>query len=182
MQLDAAGEQPSTENEGKPTEMVPMRRAESVTVLRGKLHARRAALCQGGGGGPSSGDELLEERRNHRAILREKRRKETKERKKAEKEKANGKKKDIEQCRIYQEPLLVQDSGTSGEGGGSNRRGAPLTNVVFSAIASSTSNKAAQLKSSNNPTQALSQLSAREEKFASSPEEKHKSTQERERW
>lgn len=75
----------------------------------------------------------------------------------------------------------MQDSGTSGEGG-FNRRGALLTNIVFSAIASSTSNKAAQLKSSNNPTQALSQLSARKEKPASLPEEKRKSAQERERW
>ncbi|KAI6020281.1 hypothetical protein PISMIDRAFT_44120, partial [Pisolithus microcarpus 441] len=187
MQLDAPGEQPSTstENGEKPTEMVPMRPAESVTVLREKLHARMATLRQGGGGEPSSRDDLLEERRNQRAILREKRRKETKERKKAEKEKSKGKKKDVDAKTNAgsikeKNQLLVQDSGTSG--GVSNRHDAPVTNIAFSAIAGSTSKKVAQLKSSNNPTQALSQLSARKEKLASLPEEKRKSAQERERW
>ncbi|KAI6163500.1 surfeit locus protein 6-domain-containing protein [Pisolithus thermaeus] len=185
MQLDDAGEQPSAENEERLAELVPMRRTESVTVLREKLHARMAALRQGGGGEPGSRDELLEERRKQRAILREKRRKETKERKKAEKEKAKGKKKDVDakpNAGSTQEKnqLLVQDSGPSA--GVSNRHHAPLTNIAFSAIAGSTSKKVAQLKSSNNPTQALSQLSARKEKLASLPEEKRKSAQERERW
>ncbi|KAI5994159.1 surfeit locus protein 6-domain-containing protein [Pisolithus albus] len=182
MQLDDAGEQPSTSTE-KPTEMVPMRPAESVTVLREKLHARMAALRQGGGGEPSSRDALLEERRKQRAILREKRRNETKERKKAEKEKSKGKKKDVDaktNAGSIKNQLLVQDSGTSS--GASNLHDAPLTNIAFSAIAGSTSKKVAQLKSSNNPTQALSQLSARKEKLASLPEEKRKSAQERERW
>ncbi|KAI6105323.1 surfeit locus protein 6-domain-containing protein [Pisolithus croceorrhizus] len=183
MQLDDAGEQPSAENEERLAELVPMRRTESVTVLREKLHARMAALRQGGGGEPGSRDELLEERRKQRAILREKRRKETKERKKAEKEKAKGKKKDVDakpNAGSTQNQLLVQDSGPSA--GVSNRHHAPLTNIAFSAIAGSTSKKVAQLKSSNNPTQALSQLSARKEKLASLPEEKRKSAQERERW
>ncbi|KAI6126565.1 surfeit locus protein 6-domain-containing protein [Pisolithus sp. B1] len=152
-------------------------------MLREKLHARMAALRQGGGGEP------------------EKRRKETKERKRVEKEKAKGKKKDVDSktnagsakvrenilCRgnVYlmrkeKNQLLVQDSGPSA--GASNRHHAPLTNIAFSALAGSTTKKVAQLKSSNNPTQALSQLSARKEKLASLPEEKRKSAQERERW
>ncbi|KIK19750.1 hypothetical protein PISMIDRAFT_13477 [Pisolithus microcarpus 441] len=73
----------------------------------------------------------------------------------------------------FKNQLLVQDSGTSA--GVSNRRDAPLSNIAFAAVAGSTSKKAAQLKSSNNPTQAVSQLSARQEKPASLSEEKRKS-------
>lgn len=49
-------------------------------------------------------------------------------------------------------------------------------------VAGSTSKKAAQLKSSNNPTQALSQLSARKEKLVALPEEKRRAAEEKERW
>ncbi|KAI6041609.1 surfeit locus protein 6-domain-containing protein [Pisolithus marmoratus] len=177
MQLDAAEEQPRAENE---EEMVPMPRTESVTVLKEKLHARMAALRRGGGSEPGNRDELLEERRKQRATLRDKRRKETKERKRAEKEKMKGKKMDMDaktSAGSIKNQLLVQDSSTSA--GFSN---SPLTNIAFSAIAGSTSKNAAQLKSSNNPTQALSQLSARKEKLASLPEDKRKSAQEKERW
>ena len=69
-------------------DIVPMPRAESITVLKGKLHARMVALRRPGAQNdePGDRDELLEERRKQRAALREKRRKETKERKKAEAE------------------------------------------------------------------------------------------------
>lgn len=183
MQLDGDEEESRAANEETPVEMVPMRPTESVTVLKEKLHARMAALRQGGGGEPGNKDELLEERRKQRATLREKRRKETKERKRAEKEKAKGKKKDVDaqaSSASIKNQLLVNDSGFSA--GLSNSHDAPLTSIAFSAIAGSTSKKAAQLKSSNNPTHALSQLSARKEKLASLPEEKRKSAQEKERW
>lgn len=74
-------------------EMVPMPQAESITVLREKLHARVAALRRPGAQSdePGDKDELLEERRKQRAALREKRRKETRERKKAEAESKNAK-------------------------------------------------------------------------------------------
>lgn len=58
----------------------------------------------------------------------------------------------------------------------------PLTNVAFSSVSGSTSKKVINLKSSNNPTQALSQLSSRKEKLAALPEEKRKAAEERERW
>lgn len=58
----------------------------------------------------------------------------------------------------------------------------PLTNVAFSALAGSTSKKAARLKTSSNPTQALAQLTARKEELAALPEEKRKTTEDRERW
>jgi len=64
----------------------------------------------------------------------------------------------------------------------SNNYDGPLTNVTFSSISGSTSKKAVHLKSSNNPTQALSQLSSRKEKLAALPEEKRKTAEERERW
>lgn len=68
--------------------MVPMPRAESIAVLKEKLHARMAALRRPGAQNnePGDKDELLEERRKQRAALREKRRKETRERRKAETE------------------------------------------------------------------------------------------------
>lgn len=73
--------------------MVPMPQAESITILRDKLHARMTALRRGGAQAePDGKDELLEERRKHRAAMREKRRKETRERKRAEaEEKKKGK-------------------------------------------------------------------------------------------
>ena len=53
---------------------------------------------------------------------------------------------------------------------------------MFSSISGSTSKKVVHLKSSNNPTQALSQLSSRKEKLAALPEAKRKTAEERERW
>ena len=84
-------------------EMVPMPQAESIAVLKDKLHARIAALRRPGAQNdePGDRDELLEERRKQRAALREKRRKETRERRKAEAEskkdkgKAKEKEKDL---------------------------------------------------------------------------------------
>ncbi|KAI6141879.1 hypothetical protein BKA82DRAFT_727106 [Pisolithus tinctorius] len=165
MHLDGDEEESRAANEETPIEMVPMRPTESVTVLKEKLHARMAALRQGGGGEPGNKDELLEERRKQRATLREKRRKETKERKRAEKEKAKGKQKESKRMWMHKKDvdaqassasiknqLLVNDSGFST--GLSNSHDAPLTNIAFSAIAGFTSKKAAQLKSSNNPTHA----------------------------
>lgn len=69
-------------------EMVPMPQAESIAVLKEKLHARMEALRRSGvhNDEPGDRDELLEERRKQRGALREKRRKETRERKKAEAE------------------------------------------------------------------------------------------------
>ena len=57
-----------------------------------------------------------------------------------------------------------------------------LTNVTFSALAGSTSKKAAQLKTASNPSQALTQLTKRKEKLGTLPEEKRKTMEERERW
>ena len=58
----------------------------------------------------------------------------------------------------------------------------PLTNVAFSALAGSTSKKADRFKTSSNPAQALTQLTARKEKLTALPEEKRKTVQDRERW
>lgn len=160
---------------------VPMPRSESITFLRQKLHARMAALrCGGGGDEPSDKDALLEERRKQRATLREKRRKETNERKRAEKVKANEKDKGTRVAPV-KDQLLVSDRHAAASGLSNNYDG-PLTNVTFSSISGSTSKKAVHLKSSNNPTQALSQLSSRKEKLAALPEEKRKTAEERERW
>ncbi|KAG6330126.1 hypothetical protein ID866_8964 [Astraeus odoratus] len=162
-------------------EMVPMPKTESITVLREKLHARMAALRRGGGGEPGDRDELLEERRKQRATLREKRRKETKERKRAEKEKEKVKGQDSKvKTGPVKNQLLVPNAATS-TGPSSNHDG-PLTNVAFSAISGSTSKKAAQFKSSNNPSQALSQLSARKERLATLPDDKRKAVEEKDRW
>lgn len=91
-------------------EMVPMPRAESITVLKDKLHARIAALRQpvAQNDEPGDRDELLEERRKQRAALREKRRKETRERRKAEAEgkRAKGKAKEKEKEQDSKERLL----------------------------------------------------------------------------
>ncbi|KIJ64924.1 hypothetical protein HYDPIDRAFT_111607 [Hydnomerulius pinastri MD-312] len=169
-------------------DMVPMPQAESIAALREKLHARMAALRKGGGQGePGDKDELLEERRKQRAALREKRRKETRERRKAEaegkKDKGKGKDKDSKgKAAMTKNQLIVPDlPPTSGSGPSHNHDG-PLTNVAFSALAGSTSKRATQLKTSSNPTQALTQLAARKEKLASLPEEKRKAVEERERW
>ncbi|KIM53203.1 hypothetical protein SCLCIDRAFT_1223013, partial [Scleroderma citrinum Foug A] len=144
--------------------VVPVPQSESITSLRQKLHARMATLRRGGGGvEPSDKDALLEERRRQRAVLREKRRKETNERMTAEKAKANEKDKGD-----FKDRHAVASGPTNNYDG-------PLTNVAFSSISGSTSKTTVHLKSSNNPTQALSQLSSRKEKLATLPEE-------RERW
>jgi hypothetical protein len=57
-----------------------------------------------------------------------------------------------------------------------------LTNVAFSAIAGSSSKKAAALKTASNPNQALSQLAARKEKLESMPEDKRKMIEDKTRW
>ncbi|KIK97388.1 hypothetical protein PAXRUDRAFT_824971 [Paxillus rubicundulus Ve08.2h10] len=169
--------------------MVPMPQAESVTVLREKLHARMAELRRGGAQSsePGNKDELLEERRKQRAALREKRRKETRERRRAEadtkKEKGQGKDKGLKgksaSTKIGQNQLIVPESPASGP---SSNHDGPLTNVAFSALAGSTSKRAAQLKTASNLSQALTQLTARKEKLAALPEEKRKVAEERERW
>ena len=71
--------------------------------------------------------------------------------------------------------------GTSSSGP-SGHHDSPLTNVAFSALAGSTSKKGAQFKTASNPTQALTQLTARKEKLAALPEEKRKTVEDRERW
>ncbi|KAG8216183.1 surfeit locus protein 6-domain-containing protein [Butyriboletus roseoflavus] len=174
-------------------EMVPMPQAESIAVLKEKLHARMAALRRPGAQNdePGDKDELLEERRKQRATLREKRRKETRERRKAELEskkdkgKTKGKEKETDMKSkpvSTKNQLLVTDlPGTSSSGRSSNHDG-PLASVAFSALAGSTSKKAARLKTSSNPTQALTQLAARKEKLAALPEEKRKTMEDRERW
>ncbi|KIM57726.1 hypothetical protein SCLCIDRAFT_1219246 [Scleroderma citrinum Foug A] len=160
--------------------VVPMPQSESITSLRHKLHARMATLRRGGGAvEPSDKDALLEERRRQRAALREKRRKETNERKRAEKAKANEKDKGTKVTSKNQ--LLVPDRHAAVSGLSNNYDG-PLTNVAFSSISGSTSKRVVHLKSSNNPTQALSQLSSRKEKLAGLPEAKRKTAEERERW
>jgi spore coat protein CotH len=57
-----------------------------------------------------------------------------------------------------------------------------LTNVAFSAVAGSSSKKAAGLKTASNPNQALSQLAARKEKLESMPEDKRKMIEDKTRW
>ncbi|KAI9567154.1 hypothetical protein HD554DRAFT_2173777 [Boletus coccyginus] len=102
-------------------------------------------------------DGLLEERRKQRAALRAKRRKETREREKAEaeirKDNEKTKEKDLKSKRLSTKyPLLVTGlPGTSSPGLSGDHDG-PLTNVAFSALAGSTSKKAAQLKTASNPT------------------------------
>ncbi|KAH7919543.1 SURF6-domain-containing protein, partial [Leucogyrophana mollusca] len=164
--------------------IVPMPEGGSITALRAKLHARMAALRQGGGGGEAGDkDELLEERRAQRAALRERRRKETRERRRAETEsKGKGKK--------------GKDSGTRGKSASTKTQlivpdvpstsaptaAQPLTNIAFAAVVGSSSKVPSKLKTSSNPTQALTQLAARKEKLAALPEEKRKAVEERERW
>ncbi|KAH0831310.1 surfeit locus protein 6-domain-containing protein [Lanmaoa asiatica] len=166
-------------------EMVPIPQAESVAVLKEKLHARMATLRRPGAQNdePGDRDELLEERRKQRAVLREKRRKETRERRRAETESKKNKGKTKEKD-VKNKPnqLLVTDLPETSSSGPSVNHDGPLTNVVFSALAGSTNKKAARLKTSSNPTQALTQLTARKEKLAALPEEKRKTVEYRERW
>jgi hypothetical protein len=81
--------------------------------------------------------------------------------------------------KIGQNQLIVPELPASGP---SNNHDGPLTNVAFSALAGSTSKRAAQLKTASNLSQALTQLTARKEKLAALPEEKRKAVEERERW
>ncbi|KAN0084475.1 Surfeit locus protein 6 domain containing protein [Tylopilus felleus] len=171
---------------GASDEMVPMPQVESITVLKGKLHARMVSLrCPGAQNDePGDRDELLEERRKQRAVLREKRRKETKERKKAEAEGRNDKGKSREKdskSKPASTKLLVAGLLGPSSGPPVNHNG-PLTNVAFSALPGTTSKKAAQFKTASNPIQALAQLTTRKEKLAALPEEKRKIVQDRERW
>ncbi|KAG1739639.1 surfeit locus protein 6-domain-containing protein [Suillus occidentalis] len=167
--------------------LVPMAKPESIASLRDKLHLRMAALRRGGQGGrePGDKDELLEERRKQRAALREKRRKETKERRKAETEGKKGSKKEKEATKSLpvKNQLLVPDSTVASKGTAASRpTDGPLTNVSFGVVAGSSSKKAASLKTSSNPNQALSQLAARKEKLDSMPEDKRKVVEDKSRW
>ncbi|KAN0081197.1 hypothetical protein V8E55_008821 [Tylopilus felleus] len=111
--------------------MVPMPQAESIAVLKEKLHARTASLCR-----PGDRDALLEERRKQRAALREKHRKETMERKKSQGRGEKGKRK----RKTRRNQLLVADLPGSYSSPSSNHDG-PLANVAFSALSGSTSKK-----------------------------------------
>ncbi|KAJ8591549.1 SURF6-domain-containing protein, partial [Rhizopogon salebrosus TDB-379] len=164
--------------------IVPMARPESIASLRDKLHLRMAALRRGGKAGGEAGDkdELLEERRRQRAALREKRRKETRERRRAETEGKKGSKKDSKGVPVKSQLLVPDDSTTSQGPAGSRNTEGPLTNVAFSAVAGSSSKKAAALKTASNPNQALSQLAARKEKLESMPEDKRKMIEDKTRW
>ncbi|KAG1722680.1 surfeit locus protein 6-domain-containing protein [Suillus paluster] len=166
--------------------IVPMAKPESIAALRDKLHLRMAALRRGGQGGgePGDKDELLEERRRQRAALREKRRKETRERRKAEAEGKKGSKKDSATKGLpIKNQLLVPELPATSKGPSASRHtDGPLVNVSFSAVAGSSSKKAASLKTSSNPTQALSQLAARKEKLDSMPEDKRKVIEDKSRW
>jgi hypothetical protein len=165
--------------------IVPMAKPESIATLRDKLHLRMAALRRGGQGGgePGDKDELLEERRRQRAALREKRRKETKERRRAEAEGKKGNKKEVTKGLPVKNQLLVPDLPVASKGSAaSHPTDGPLTNVSFSVVAGSSSKKAASLKTSSNPNQALSQLAARKEKLDSMPEDKRKAIEDKSRW
>ncbi|KAG1838935.1 surfeit locus protein 6-domain-containing protein [Suillus subalutaceus] len=165
--------------------IVPMATPESIAALRDKLHLRMAALRRGGqsGGEPGDKDELLEERRRQRAALREKRRKETRERRKAEAEGKKGSKKEATKGLPVKNQLLVPDLPVASKGTAASRlNDGPLTNVSFSVVAGSSSKKAASLKTSSNPNQALSQLAARKEKLDSMPEDKRKAIEDKSRW
>ncbi|KAG1805453.1 surfeit locus protein 6-domain-containing protein [Suillus subaureus] len=165
--------------------IVPMAKPESIAALRDKLHLRMAALRRGGQGGgePGDKDELLEQRRRQRAALREKRRKETKERRKAEAEGKKGSKKEVTRGLPVKNQLLVPDLPAASKGTAASRlTDGPLTNVSFAVVAGSSSKKAASLKTSSNPNQALSQLAARKEKLDSMPEDKRKVIEDKSRW
>ncbi|KAJ7784403.1 surfeit locus protein 6-domain-containing protein [Mycena metata] len=183
-------------------DIVPMPESGGIEALRDKLHARMAALRRGGGprydyvngnGNPSGDkDTLLDERRLQRAAMRERRRKETKEKIRREEEaKGKGKGKEKEKDKganrdkgnITQTQLLVPDDANSRSKPPSHGNAASkITNVAFSTLAGSSSKKSSSLKTTSNPTQALSQLASRKEKLAALPEEKRKSIEEKEKW
>ncbi|KAH8097094.1 surfeit locus protein 6-domain-containing protein [Cristinia sonorae] len=167
------------------TTLVPMPRSGGIQELRQKLHAKMASLRRGGGGysgEAGSRDELIEERRRQRAAMRERRRKETKEKIKRQEE-AKGKKGKEKDERVRGNPaktqLLVPDRPTN----------LPSTHasIAFASLSQpggsgSSSKQKSHLKTSSNPTQALSQLASRKEKLASLPEDKRKEREEREKW
>ncbi|KAI0043062.1 hypothetical protein FA95DRAFT_1609716 [Auriscalpium vulgare] len=169
--------------------IVPLAQPASIETLRAKLHAKIDSM-RARGRAASGKDELLEERRQQRAAMRERRRRETREKirqeeeRKAQKPKGKGKEKERDKAVPNKTQLLVPDQSA-------NRAPDPrsaLTNVAFSAVAGSSASsskahaKAARLKTSSNPAQALEQLSARKEKLAALPEDKRKAIEERERW
>ncbi|KAK7048494.1 surfeit locus protein 6-domain-containing protein [Favolaschia claudopus] len=175
-------------------DIVPMPESGGIEALRQKLHARMAALRRGGGpnyydsrSSPMGDkDALLNERRLQRAAMRERRRKETKEKIRREEElKGKGKGKDKEKFaqrdkgNINKTQLLVPDDTKKPPSHGDPT--SKITNVAFSSIAGS-SKKSHILKTSSNPTQALSQLASHKEKLAALPEEKRKSIEDKEKW
>ncbi|KAJ7093206.1 surfeit locus protein 6-domain-containing protein [Mycena epipterygia] len=181
-------------------DIVPMPESGGIEALRDKLHARMAALRRGGGprydyvngNAPADKDKdaLLDERRLQRAAMRERRRKETKEKIRREEEmkgKGKGRAKDAEKGanrdkgNITQTQLLVPDDANSRSKPSHGHNSSGVTNVAFSSLAGS-SKKSQSLKTTSNPTQALSQIASRKEKLAALPEDKRKSIEEKEKW
>ncbi|KAF9078648.1 surfeit locus protein 6-domain-containing protein [Rhodocollybia butyracea] len=172
-------------------DFIPMASSSDITTLREKLHAKMAALRRGGPSNEAGDrDGLLEERRQQRAAMRERRRKETKEKIRREEASEGKKTKDKlsrnaiqAQTKTTKTQLLVNDptSAIMASRGPNSK----LTNVAFSTVSqpgvsgSSSHNK---LKTSSNPTQALTQLASRKEKLASLPEDKRKLIEEREKF
>ncbi|KAK7683560.1 hypothetical protein QCA50_013397 [Cerrena zonata] len=174
--------------EGEGQDVQPMPMSGGIQDLRDRLHARMAALRRGGRGGgfnnweAGSRDDLIEERRRQRATLRENRRKETREKIKKEAE-AKGKKGTKEKDRTAgpttKQQLLVPDQPTAS---GSRGHSSTTTNIAFPLLANAAASNRKHLKTSTNPTQALSQLASRKEKLASLPEDRRKEKEEREKW
>jgi len=163
--------------------LVPMPKSGGIQQLREKLHAKMAALRRGGGnyGEPGSRDELIEERRRQRAAMRERRRKETKEKIKRQEE-AKGKKgkerDERNRGNVAKTQLLVPDNNIR-----PNNLPSTHANIAYASLSHPSSSKQkSHLKTSSNPTQALSQLASRKEKLAALPEDKRKEKEERERW
>ncbi|KAJ3722757.1 surfeit locus protein 6-domain-containing protein [Lentinula guzmanii] len=196
VRLDEEEEEEETLNAGNmnvdvngTTTLVPMASSSDITALRAKLHAKMASLRRGGGGGREAGDrdELLEERRQQRAAMRERRRRETKEKIRREENKNAAKDKEKRdkdaQVKLTKTQLLVNDPTTAVMA--SRGPNSKLTNVAFSSVSqsgASSSYKHNKLKTSSNPTQALTQLASRKEKLAGLPEEKRKNVEEREKF
>lgn len=194
MDVDVAFEDgDSDEDEDGPAEsqeFVPMPQSGGIQALKDKFNARMAQLKRGGprnyhagaNGDAGSRDELIEEsRRRHRAEVREKRRKETKEKIRREEASKGKKGKDRENYAKGNQTkaqLLVPDEPSSSK----QKYGSSETNVNFSLVGGSTKKSHTNLKTSSNPTQALSQIAARKEKLSSLPEEKRKEKEEREKW
>ncbi|THH32626.1 hypothetical protein EUX98_g1552 [Antrodiella citrinella] len=192
VEVDDDDDEDEDEEDGRDKEMddaalVPMSKSGGIQALREKLHAKMASLRRGGGGyygEPGSRDELIEERRRQRAVMRERRRKETKEKIRRQEEAKGKKGKDKQQetternrGHIAKVQLLVPDDNT--------KHAIPSTHatIAYSSVSQAGSSKQKfHLKTSSNPTQALSQLAQRKEKRASLPEDKRKEKEERERW